>query len=71
MANILGLAVKATYRNSGIGKKLIHAAEEWAVKNNIKAMRLNSGISRKVAHNFYRHLGYNFEKEQIRFEKLL
>ncbi len=71
MANILGLAVKATYRNNGIGKKLIHAAEEWAVKNNIKAMRLNSGISRKVAHNFYRHLGYNFEKEQIRFEKLL
>ena len=71
MANILGLAVKSTHRSNGVGKELIHAAEEWAIKNNIKAMRLNSGISRKIAHDFYRHLGYNFEKEQIRFEKLL
>ena len=71
MANILGLAVKAEYQNNGIGKKLIHAAEDWAVKNNIKVMRLNSGISRTKAHDFYRHLGYDSEKEQIRFEKNL
>ena len=71
MANILGLAVKSEYRKNGIGKQLINAAEEWAVKNNIKYMRLNSGISRTDAHNFYRHLGYNSEKEQIRFEKNL
>lgn len=71
MANILGLAVKSEYRNNGIGKNLINAAEEWAVENQIKAMRLNSGISRANAHDFYRHLGYDSEKEQIRFKKNL
>lgn len=71
MANILGLAVKAEYRRSGIGKQLIAAAEDWAVKNGIKAMRLNSGISRTGAHDFYRHLGYDDEKGQIRFNKSL
>lgn len=71
MANILGLAVKATYRRNGIGKKLVHAAEEGATQNKIKAMRLNSGISRNIAHDFYRHLGYDSENKQIRFEKRL
>lgn len=71
MANILGLAVKETCRHNGIGKKLLHTAEEWAAENKIKAMRLNSGISRTDAHDFYRHLGYNSENEQIRFEKRL
>lgn len=71
MANILGLAVKSEYRNNGIGKRLINEAEKWAVENCIKFMRLNSGISRTNAHNFYRHLGYVHEKEQIRFEKNL
>lgn len=28
-------------------------------------MRLNSGITRTIAHDFYRHLEYNLEKEQI------
>lgn len=71
MANILGLAVKSEYRNNGIGKKLIFAAEEWAIENKIKGMRLNSGISRTNAHDFYRHLGYDSEKGQIRFKKNL
>ncbi len=34
-------------------------------------MRLNSGISRTAAHDFYRHLEYDLEKEQIRFVKTL
>ena len=71
MANILGLAVKSEYRNNGIGRQLILAAEEWAAENGINVMRLNSGISRTDAHEFYRHLGYDSEKEQIRFEKHL
>lgn len=71
MANILGLAVRAGYRNNGIGKKLVNAAEEWAAQNGIKVMRLNSGISRTGAHGFYRHLGYDSEKGQLRFTKNL
>lgn len=71
MANILGLAVRSEYRHNGIGKKLLIAAEDWALKMGIKGMRLNSGITRTGAHEFYRHLGYGHEKEQIRFEKFL
>lgn len=71
MANILGLAVKAEYRNNGIGKMLMNAAEKWALDNNIRSMRLNSGISRTNAHEFYRHLGYDSEKGQMRFVKKL
>ena len=71
MANILGLAVKAAYQRNGVGKKLVSAAEKWAIENNIKAMRLNSGISRTSAHDFYRHLGYDSDKGQLRFTKKL
>ncbi|MBR6403743.1 MAG: GNAT family N-acetyltransferase [Eubacterium sp.] len=69
MANILGLAVSWTYRKKGIGKLLINRAEKWSVDNEIALMRLNSGSSRHDAHEFYRHLGYGSEKEQIRFVK--
>ena len=71
MANILGLAVKAAYQHNGIGKMLVSAAEKWAIDNNIKLMRLNSGISRTAAHDFYRHLGYGSDKGQLRFTKKL
>lgn len=71
MANILGLAVKSEYQNNGIGKKLILTAEKWALENNIETMRLNSGSERISAHDFYRNIGYNKEKMQIRFTKKL
>ena len=71
MANILGLAVKAEYRHNGIGKALVSAAEAWASENNIKMMRLNSGASRTAAHEFYKHLGYESDKGQLRFTKQL
>ncbi len=34
----------------------------------INIIRLNSGISRKEAHSFYRAIGFNSEKEQICFK---
>lgn len=71
MANLLGLAVRTEYRHNGIGKALVLAAEAWAAQNGIIMMRLNSGASRTDAHNFYRHLGYDSEKAQMRFMKRL
>lgn len=44
-------------------------AEIWAKENGINYMRVNSSISRVVAHKFYQHLGYKSEKEQLRFIK--
>ena len=71
MANILGLAVKKDFQKQGLGKALLLAAENWAQKNGIHLMRLNSGINRIDAHGFYEHLGYVSEKEQKRFVKNL
>ncbi len=71
MANILGLAVSSKYRKNGIGKALLEQAEKWADKNEIALMRLNSGLKRSEAHEFYRRLGYSGEKNQIRFIKRL
>ena len=71
MINILGLAVSAEFRRHGIGKMLLKHAECWAKKVGIHKIRLNSGISRKEAHLFYRAMGYNNEKVQIRFIKYI
>lgn len=69
MVNILGLAVTSNFRRHGIGKTLLHYTEKWAKECGINRIRLNSGFSRKEAHAFYRAMGYNNEKKQIRFIK--
>ena len=69
MCNVLGLAVKKDFQKMGIGKALVLAGENWAKENGINYMRVNSGITRVAAHNFYQHLGYESEKEQLRFIK--
>ena len=69
MINILGLAVLSDYRRQGVGRKLLSRAEMWARDLGISKVRLNSGGSRKEAHEFYRAMGYDNEKEQIRFMK--
>lgn len=71
MVNILGLAVSADYRRNGVGKALLNHTEKWTKGLGINLVRLNSGITRKGAHVFYRAMGYDNEKEQIRFMKYL
>lgn len=69
MINILGLAVSSEFRRRGIGRMLLKHAECWANEVGIHRIRLNSGATRKEAHSFYRAMGYNNEKGQIRFIK--
>lgn len=69
MINILGLAVSSEFRRCGIGRMLLKRAERWANEVGIHKIRLNSGASRKETHSFYRAMGYNNEKGQIRFIK--
>ena len=69
--NILGLAVLPAWQGKGLGTQLMETLEEWAKENQIHAIRLNSGASRTNAHRFYRNLGYENEKEQIRFLKFI
>ena len=67
--NVLGLAVSSKFRRCGIGRMLLKRTESWAKEVGITKIRLNSGASRKEAHSFYRAMGYNNEKGQIRFIK--
>lgn len=69
MINILGLAVSSERRRQGLGKALISGAENWGKELGINTVRLNSGHSRKDAHEFYRAMGFDDEKLQIRFIK--
>ena len=71
MVNVLGLAVDIRNRRKGVGKLLMSSVEDWAKLVGVVGIRLNSGGSRLDAHAFYRAMGYNLEKEQIRFLKIL
>lgn len=71
MINILGLAVSSEHRRRGLGKALISRAESWGKELGINIVRLNSGHSRKEAHDFYRATGFYDEKLQMRFIKNL
>jgi len=71
LINFLGLAVSKEYRNKKVGTRLVNEIENWAKKKGINKVRVNSGFSRNEAHEFYRSLGYNNEKKQIRFLKNL
>lgn len=69
LVNILGLAVRESHRGMGIGKALMEAAEGWAKEIGATGVRLNSGADRTNAHAFYRNIGYEAKKQQIRFLK--
>lgn len=71
LANILGLAVSKKNQRMGAGRMLMCAAQEWASKKGVIGVRLNSSSKRLEAHDFYRAIGYNLEKDQIRFMKML
>lgn len=71
MKNIMGIAVDSTYRRCGIGTSLISAVEAWAKETGVHYIRLNSGAARKEAHTFYRRCGFDSEKEQLRFNKVI
>lgn len=64
-ASVWGLVVTSACRGQGISRLLMEAAEEWAVDNGCKEMRLHSAVQRVEAHAFYERLGYRLEKSQL------
>ena len=69
--NVLALAVVRDNQNSGIGTQLMSWLENTAVSKGYKSIRLNSGMSRKSAHEFYEHINYVHTKNQKKFIKKL
>ena len=70
-AEIFGLVVAETARGTGVGRRLIEAAEEWALMRGLGVMGLRSNSLRTEAHGFYQHLGYKVIKTQNAFRKQL
>jgi ribosomal protein S18 acetylase RimI-like enzyme len=70
-AEIWGLVVSETARGSGIGRRLVEAAEEWALMRGLGVMVLRSNTLRTQAQGFYEHLGYTVTKTQNAYRKTL
>ena len=70
-AEIWGLVVAESARGTGVGRRLVEAAEEWAVMRGLSVMALRSNRLRTEAQGFYEHLGYKVTKTQNAFRKNL
>ncbi len=69
-ATIWDLAIKEDYRRLGIATKLMNKAEEIAKQEDIKRIWLFSGFHRKCAHELYRKLGYDENRDKAFVKKI-
>ena len=69
--NVLGLAVFPSAQGRGIGRQLMERVETLARTHNYSFIRLSSASHRKEAHVFYEHIGYEGNKTQKRFLKIM
>ena len=65
---IRALVVDQSARRSGVGKKLVLMAKQWAKKKKIKTIYLRTNIKRKGAHKFYEHIGFSKTKTSYKYE---
>ena len=70
-AEIWGLVVAESMRGTGVGRRLVEAAEEWARSRRLGVIVLRSNQLRTRAQGFYQHLGYRITKTQNAFRKNL
>lgn len=65
---VLALVTTQKLRQQGIGKKLMEAAEDWAVKIGADTILLNTGNreERAVAKKFYQRIGYEIKSSGFR-----
>jgi GNAT superfamily N-acetyltransferase len=68
---IMGLVVDRAARRSGVGKRLVAAAEDWAAERGVRDVVVRSNILRAESHRFYEGVGYRREKSQHVYLKKL
>ncbi|MCY7217654.1 GNAT family N-acetyltransferase [Streptococcus cristatus] len=65
--SLLNLFVAQDFQGQGHGRVLMQALREEAKAAGYTGIRINSGISRSAAHEFYRSLGCSEKADQKRF----
>ena len=69
VGRITGIAVHPAARGSGIGRRLVEAAEAHFRRLGLGRVEVTSGDSHRPAHEFYRYLGY--EEHGVRLARTL
>ena len=69
IAEVHGLVVAEGWRSQGWGSHLMDAAEEWAVEQGVRRLRVRTNVLRERAHRFYEKLWYDLAKQQKVYEK--
>ena len=67
LLNLLALAVAPDFQGQGHGRALLQALREKGKEACYTGIRINSGISRSSAHEFYHSLGCSEKADQKRF----
>ena len=67
LLNLLALAVAQDFQGQGHGRELMQALREEGKAAGYTGIRINSGISRSSAHEFYHSLGCSEKADQKRF----
>ncbi len=70
-AEIAGLVVARAAQRSGMGSRLVGAAEQWAREIGAEFISVRSNINRSESHPFYQKLGYELKKTQQVYRKRL
>ena len=70
-AELGGFLVAEGHRNRGVGKRLLAAAEDWAIHCGFKTLRVRTRVTRRLTHSFYERNGFSRTKDQYVFDKVL
>jgi ribosomal protein S18 acetylase RimI-like enzyme len=68
---ITGLIVDAGARRSGVGRALVRAAEQWAVRHGLRTVVVRSNVVRPESHPFYEGIGYRRKSTSHTYRKEL
>ena len=66
-----GLVVDENFRKNGIGKKLVDKVIEWSTLKECNKVRVRCNVTRKEIHKFYENIGFEINKEQKIFNKIV
>jgi GNAT superfamily N-acetyltransferase len=67
-AELGGLVVEEAVRRRGIGRMLIEAAADWAIRAGCRTLRVRSNLMRTASHPFYRSVGFREVKRQAVYD---